>query len=62
LPGLKIDMLWHERDARDPALKWVRSTLQAVTAPDARQTIEQAGKDLALPQQTHIETADAAMQ
>jgi DNA-binding transcriptional LysR family regulator len=32
LPGLKIDLLWHERDARDPALKWVRSTLHAVTS------------------------------
>ena len=31
LPGLKIDLLWHERDARDPALKWIRSTLQAIT-------------------------------
>ena len=31
LPGLKIDLLWHERDARDPALKWVRSTLQGIT-------------------------------
>jgi DNA-binding transcriptional LysR family regulator len=30
-PALKIDMLWHERDARDVALKWVRGTLQTVT-------------------------------
>jgi len=34
LPGLKIDMLWHERDARDPALKWVRSTLKTITGAD----------------------------
>lgn len=31
LPGLKIDLLWHERDARDPALKWIRSTLHDIT-------------------------------
>lgn len=31
LPGLKIDLLWHERDARDPALKWVRSSLHGIT-------------------------------
>jgi hypothetical protein len=31
LPGLKIDLLWHERDARDPALKWVHSTLHGIT-------------------------------
>jgi DNA-binding transcriptional LysR family regulator len=30
LPGLKIDLLWHERDVRDPALKWVRSTLRGI--------------------------------
>lgn len=35
LPGLKIDMLWHERDARDPALKWVRSTLKTITSMEA---------------------------
>ncbi len=57
LPGLKIDMLWHERDARDPALKWVRSTLQAVTAPDARQPTEQAGAGLALALRTQDATA-----
>lgn len=31
LPGLTIDLLWHERDARDPASKWIRSTLQGIT-------------------------------
>lgn len=62
LPGLKIDMLWHERDARDPALKWVRSTLQAVTAPDARLTTEQARTDPALERKAQAETADAAVQ
>jgi DNA-binding transcriptional LysR family regulator len=32
LPGLKIDLLWHERDARDPASKWIRSTLHGITS------------------------------
>lgn len=58
LPGLKIDMLWHERDARDPALKWVRSTLQAVTAPDARLTSEQGGEPEQQPEAERT-TADA---
>jgi DNA-binding transcriptional LysR family regulator len=29
-PALKIDMLWHKRDANDVALKWVRSLLGRV--------------------------------
>jgi DNA-binding transcriptional LysR family regulator len=32
MPGLKIDLLWHERDTRDPALKWICSTLQTLAA------------------------------
>jgi len=36
LPGLKIDMLWHERDDCDPALKWIRSALQTITRQDER--------------------------
>jgi DNA-binding transcriptional LysR family regulator len=31
LPGLKIDLLWHGRDARDPALQWIRASLHAIT-------------------------------
>jgi hypothetical protein len=41
IPGLKIDMLWHERDARDPALKWVRATLRSETGMDVRLPAEQ---------------------
>jgi DNA-binding transcriptional LysR family regulator len=41
IPGLKIDMLWHERDARDPALKWVRATLRSETGMDVRLPTEQ---------------------
>jgi DNA-binding transcriptional LysR family regulator len=29
LPDIHIDMLWHERDARNPALKWLRDHLTA---------------------------------
>lgn len=32
LPPVHVDMLWHERDARNPAHKWLRSKL--VTATD----------------------------
>lgn len=36
LPALKIDMLWHERDARDLAHRWVRSVLKEQTSADTR--------------------------
>jgi DNA-binding transcriptional LysR family regulator len=36
LPPLKIDMLWHERDARDLSHGWVRSTLKELTNADTR--------------------------
>jgi DNA-binding transcriptional LysR family regulator len=48
LPSLQIDMLWHERDARDPVHKWMRSALQEITSVDARlsgQQIETAGSE-----------------
>jgi DNA-binding transcriptional LysR family regulator len=36
LPPLKIDMLWHERDARDLSHGWVRSILRELTNADTR--------------------------
>jgi DNA-binding transcriptional LysR family regulator len=35
LPAIHVDMLWHERDARNPAHKWVRTTLGEIAASDA---------------------------
>jgi DNA-binding transcriptional LysR family regulator len=32
MPDIQIDMLWHERDARSPAHKWLREHLSAITA------------------------------
>jgi DNA-binding transcriptional LysR family regulator len=32
LPDVHVDMLWHERDARSPAHKWLRSHLASTTA------------------------------
>jgi DNA-binding transcriptional LysR family regulator len=34
LPAVKVDMLWHERDTRSPAHKWLRETLTAITDGD----------------------------
>lgn len=31
LPDVQVDMLWHERDARSPAHKWLRGHLMAMT-------------------------------
>ena len=31
LPEIHVDMLWHERDARSPAHKWLREKLTAIT-------------------------------
>lgn len=31
LPDVHVDMLWHERDARNPAHKWLRGHLSAIT-------------------------------
>jgi len=39
LPSVHIDMLWHERDTRNPAHKWLRSYLSATT----RQTFAGTG-------------------
>jgi DNA-binding transcriptional LysR family regulator len=32
MPDVHIDMLWHERDARSPAHKWLRQHLKVITA------------------------------
>jgi DNA-binding transcriptional LysR family regulator len=48
MPSLQIDMLWHERDARDPAHKWMRSVLPEITRMDARLS-DQEGKMGTLP-------------
>jgi DNA-binding transcriptional LysR family regulator len=34
LPTVHIDMLWHERDARNPPHEWVRNTLSAAQPED----------------------------
>jgi DNA-binding transcriptional LysR family regulator len=31
LPGVHVDMLWHERDTRSPAHKWLRSQFSKIT-------------------------------
>jgi DNA-binding transcriptional LysR family regulator len=31
LPSVHVDMLWHERDARSPAHRWLRTKLAATT-------------------------------
>jgi hypothetical protein len=32
MPEVHIDMLWHERDARGPAHKWLRQHLTTMTS------------------------------
>lgn len=39
MPNMHIDMLWHERDTRNPAHKWLRGHLSGTT----RETTEKAG-------------------
>lgn len=39
LPHVHVDMLWHERDTRSPAHKWLRSHLSSTT----RETFANAG-------------------
>jgi DNA-binding transcriptional LysR family regulator len=34
LPAVNVDMLWHERDTRSPAHKWLRETLTTITNGD----------------------------
>ena len=33
LPPVHLDMLWHERDARSPAHKWLRRHLETMNSP-----------------------------
>lgn len=40
LPSVRIDMLWHARDAAAPAHAWLRSTLHAIADADARLSSE----------------------
>lgn len=37
LPEIHVDMLWHERDARSPAHKWLREKLTAITREEYTQ-------------------------
>lgn len=34
LPPVHVDMLWHERDTRNPAHQWLRDSLSAITNED----------------------------
>ena len=38
LPDVHVDMLWHERDARSPAHKWLRKALTTMTRDEAELT------------------------
>ena len=38
LPDVHVDMLWHERDARNPAHKWLRERLSAMTGDAVERT------------------------
>lgn len=37
LPTVNVDMLWHDRDTRSPAHKWLRETLTTITNGDMSQ-------------------------
>jgi DNA-binding transcriptional LysR family regulator len=37
LPAVNVDMLWHERDTRTPAHKWLRETLTSITDGEIHQ-------------------------
>ncbi len=38
LPSVHVDMLWHERDARSPAHKWLRQVLTEMTGDEEERT------------------------
>jgi DNA-binding transcriptional LysR family regulator len=38
LPAVHLDMLWHERDGRSPAHKWLRSHLEGMNTMTLRQS------------------------
>ncbi|MNE74316.1 HTH-type transcriptional regulator SyrM 1 [compost metagenome] len=52
LPAVHLDMLWHERDARSPAHKWLRNHLESMNTPTLR-TATAAGGGVA--PKPHIE-------
>ncbi|HEY1043806.1 MAG TPA: LysR family transcriptional regulator [Telluria sp.] len=37
MPAVHLDMLWHERDARSPAHKWLRAHLESMSASEPGQ-------------------------
>ena len=37
MPAVHLDMLWHERDARSPAHKWLRAHLENMSASEPGQ-------------------------
>ena len=42
LPKVHVDMLWHERDTRSPAHKWLRSHLSGTTRETLAKTVVKA--------------------
>jgi DNA-binding transcriptional LysR family regulator len=42
MPAVHMDMLWHERDARSPAHKWLRKHLESMNTPTFRSSTNPA--------------------
>jgi DNA-binding transcriptional LysR family regulator len=42
LPAVHLDMLWHERDARSPAHKWLRTHLESMNTTSAPNALRSA--------------------
>jgi hypothetical protein len=40
LPTVHLDMLWHERDARSPAHKWLRNHFESISSTSLRTVLE----------------------
>ncbi|HAV35448.1 MAG TPA: LysR family transcriptional regulator [Massilia sp.] len=40
LPAVHLDMLWHERDGRSPAHRWLRNNLEATAAAATKPLVE----------------------
>jgi DNA-binding transcriptional LysR family regulator len=40
MPAVHLDMLWHERDARSPAHKWLRKHLENMNATSIKSGME----------------------
>ncbi len=49
LPAVHLDMLWHERDARSPAHKWLRNHLESMNTPALRTATAGGGGVTAKP-------------